>query len=266
MGGEEVNAYVSRVLKWKLMLTTLPYVAAVAALKIFIDRVLHFEGVVEFGEMGVVLTAGVFLTGFMLAGTMGDYKESERLPGELACTLETIEEVLVQASAAKQSIAPGPMRASVGKVVGKIQGWLRKRNSIDELFAELTALHGVIMQVERDGAGGYASRAVSELNNLRRTITRINVISRTGFLPPAYALLETLLGIILLLVLMAKFKTPLAMTILVPFITLIYVYMLRLIRDIDDPFDYAPDGQKSGGAEVDLTPLDAYQKRLAARG
>lgn len=248
------------------MLTTLPYVAAVAALKFFIDRVLHFEGIVEFSEMGVVLTAGVFLTGFMLAGTMGDYKESERLPGELACTLEAIEEVMVLASAQKQAIAVGPLRAALKKVVEQIQAWLRKKGTFDAVYGELTALHGVIQQVERDGAGGYASRAVSELNNLRRTLTRINVISRTGFLPPAYALLETLLGIILLLVLLAKFKTPLAMTILVPFITLIYVYMLRLIKDIDDPFDYSPDGTKSGGAEVDLTPLDEYQKRLASRG
>ena len=123
----------------------------------------------------------------------------------------------------------------------------------------------MILQVERDGAGAYASRAVSELNNLRRTITRIKVISTTGFLPPAYALLETLLGIILLLLVVAKYKSPLAMGILVPFITLIYVYMLRLIRDIDDPFDYSPDGTKGGGAEVDLTPLDEYQTRLKSR-
>lgn len=247
------------------MLTTLPYVAAVTATKLFLDHVLHFEGIVEFSEMGVVLTAGVFLTGFMLAGTMGDYKESERLPGELACGLETIEEVLVQAGAQRQNIAVPPLRAAVARLVERLQCWLRKKHSAEEVFAELTALHGVIQQVERDGSGGYANRAVSELNNLRRTITRINVIRTTRFLPPAYALLESLLGIILLLLVLVKYKSPLAMAILVPFITLIYVYMLRLIRDIDDPFDYSSDGAKRGGAEVDLFPLNDYQKRLSTR-
>jgi hypothetical protein len=253
------------VLKWKLMLTTLPFVAAVAGLKFFIDRVLGFEGIVEFGEMGVVLTAGVFLTGFMLAGTMGDYKESERLPGELACTLETLEEVMVQGATQKPNIAVGPLREGVAKVLATVKAWLVKSKTADDVFAELTALHQIVLQMERDGAGAYASRAVSELNNARRTVTRMHVISSTGFLPPAYALLETLLGIIVLLLLLARYKSPLAMGILVPFITLIYVYMLRLIRDIDDPFDYAPDGSKRGSAEVDLFPLDDYGKRLASR-
>jgi hypothetical protein len=247
------------------MLTTLPFVAVIAGSKLFIQYVLGFDGIVEFSEMGVVLTAGVFLTGFMLAGTMGDYKESERLPGELACTLETIEEVLVQGATSKPNIAVPPLRAAVKNVVSKVQSWLTKKHGAEVVFAELTALHQVILQLERDGAGAYASRAVSELNNARRTITRMHVISSTGFLPPAYALLETLLGIIVLLLLLAKYKSPLAMAILVPFITLIYVYMLRLIRDIDDPFDYATDGRKLGGAEVDLFPLQDYEKRLDAR-
>ena len=32
--------------KWKLMLTTLPFVAAITALKFILDYVLHFAGVV----------------------------------------------------------------------------------------------------------------------------------------------------------------------------------------------------------------------------
>jgi len=95
-------------------------------------------------------------------------------------------------------------------------------------------------------------------------VTRIAVISRTGILPPAYALLETLMVILMVLLLAAKFKAPLAEYILVPFVTLIYVYMLRLIRDVDDPFDYAAGGQR-GGAEVELFPLEEFTVRLEAR-
>ncbi len=41
--------------------------------------------------------------------------------------------------------------------------------------------------------------------------------------------------------------------------------MLLLIRDIDDPFDYSNEGQKKGGAEVDLFSLDEYRTRFAQR-
>jgi hypothetical protein len=79
-------------LKWRLMLTTVPYVLAAVAVKMGLHYGLGFDGVIEFSDMSLVLTGGVFLIGFMLSGTMADYKESEKLPSELACTLETIEE------------------------------------------------------------------------------------------------------------------------------------------------------------------------------
>src|SRR5918997_765728 len=37
-----------------------------------------------------VIAAEVFIIGFILSGTAADFKEAERLPGELAASLETI--------------------------------------------------------------------------------------------------------------------------------------------------------------------------------
>jgi hypothetical protein len=37
-----------------------------------------------------LIAAEVFIVGFMLAGTTGDFKEAECLPGELAASLETV--------------------------------------------------------------------------------------------------------------------------------------------------------------------------------
>lgn len=247
------------------MITTLPAVAVVLAAKLGLQYGLHWEGVVEFSEIGIVLTAGVFLTGFMLGGTMADYKESEKLPGEVACQLETLEDVMVQGAASKPNIAAAPMRVAVLTLTDAIREWLYKKKTQVEMYAALSSFELVVIQLEKDGAGSYASRAVSELHNLRKIVTRIGVISRTGFLPPAYALLDTLVVLIMGLVLCAKYKTPLAMCILVPFIALIYIYMVRLIRDIDDPFDYAADGSKQGGAEVELFPLEEYRARLKSR-
>ena len=57
------------------------------------------------------------------------------------------------------------------------------------------------------------------------------VISRTSFISSGYALLEVLTVIILGMTLIGHFKNFLTEVVLVPFITLIFVYMLRLIRD-----------------------------------
>lgn len=249
--------------KWKLMLTTLPYVAAVLIAKLVLSEVFHFRGVVEFSEVGLVLTGGIFLVGFMLAGTMADFKESERLPAEIACTLETIEETLAIAAVSK-ALDPAPLRRGVSDLLQAITQWLYRKRSHAELFAALEAFTVYPQQIEKAGAGGYASRALSETHNLRKMLTRVGVISRTGFLASGYALLETLVGAIISLLLIASFRSVLAQSILCSFVTLVYVYMLRLIRDIDDPFEYDEAGAK-GAAEVELFPISEYAERLRSR-
>ncbi len=252
-------------LKWKLMLTTLPFVVVVTAIKAVLEFVFHYKGVVEFGDVGIVLTAGVFLSGFVLAGTMADYKEAEKLPSEIAITLETIEEIFVLACTGRPALAIGEFKRETLKVADTIKAWLLRAKQTPEVFDALTQMNVIIRRLEAGGAGPYASRAVPQLLMLRRNVSRIDVIRRTGFLPAAYALLEVLLAMILLLLMAASFKSVVAEFILVPVVALVNVYLLRLIKDVDDPFDYAPDGLKQGGAEVELFPLDEYRARLASR-
>jgi hypothetical protein len=254
-----------RVLKWRLMLTTLPFVAVVTVIKAALEFGAGFSGAVDFADVGVVLTAGVFLTGFLLTGTLADYKEAEKLPAELATTLELLEEILVLAAATRPALDLPALRRSLLALTDSLRDWIYKRKTTEHAFEAMTGFNAVLQTLERDGAGPYASRAVPQLASLRKTVSRMDVISRTGFLPPAYALLETMLGLILILVIGAKYKSLLAEFILVPVLTLIYVYMLRLIRDVDDPFDYSPDGQRRGGAEVDLFPIEEYRARLSKR-
>lgn len=252
-------------LKWRLMLTTLPFVVAVTGLKLVLDFWVQFAGVVEFADVGVVLTGAVFLTGFLLAGTMADYKESEKLPGEVATGLETLEELFIFAGASKPAIGVKELQKEVLKLADAIKEWLVKKQSTPQVFAALTQMNATILTLDKNGASADGTRALPHLNSLRKSVSRIDVISRTGFLPPAYALLEVLLAMILGLMMVAKFKSQVAEFVLIPFVSLVNIYMLRLIKDIDDPFDFAPDGSKQGGAEVDLFPLDEYRERLAAR-
>ncbi len=251
-------------IKWKLMLTTMPYVLVAMATKLGLTYAAHYTGTVEFSDVGLVLTGGVFLIGFMLAGTMADYKESEKIPAEIACTLETIEETMAQAAAGKPALDLKALRAGLYEVSVGVREWMFKKLTQELLYARMTAFSLQVHEIERAGAGGYASRSMSELHTLRKLVTRVGVISRTGFLSSGYALLEVLTVSIISLLMIARFKSPIAEVILVAFVTLIYVYMVRLIRDVDDPFEYSADGSK-GAAEVELFPLDEYLARAKQR-
>jgi hypothetical protein len=250
--------------KWRLMLTTLPIVVLAVAFKtLVLERWLGFGGVLEFSDLAFVLTGGVFLVGFMLAGTMADFKEAERLPAEVVCSLETIEETFAQAAASKPTLDGPALRGRVRAVADGIDAWLHRRQPVAVVFALLAALAEGAREIERAGATPIGVRALNEIHGLRRSLTRMSVISSTGFLATGYALLETLTVIIVGLLMIARFKSLLAEALLIALITLIYVYMVRLIRDIDDPFEYE-DGAAAGAAEVDLEVLHAYRRRITA--
>ena len=52
-----------------------------------------------------IIAAEVFIVGFMLSGTAGDFKEAERLPGELAASLESVaDECLIVTSPTAQAV------------------------------------------------------------------------------------------------------------------------------------------------------------------
>lgn len=84
-------------IKWRLMLTCLPITLAVVLLKIGVVKGLGYVGLVDFSDIGLVITGGIFLIGFMLAGTMADYKESEKIPAHMANSFESIEDTLTLA-------------------------------------------------------------------------------------------------------------------------------------------------------------------------
>ena len=250
--------------KWKLMLTTLPVVAAVVLLKFIMDKVFGLTGWVDFSDVSAVLTAGAFLVGFMLAGTMADYKESEKLPSELVTTLETIDD-LITVSSFKGEFDPLAAHRALIDLGDRILDWFAKRAPVDAVYSAIDAMNPHFQAMDKAGATAHANRSIVFMNTVRRTIGRIDVVSRTGFVSTGYAILEVVVVAVVMLLLASRFKTLVAEYTLVTCITLIYVYMLRLIRDVDNPFEYGPNLERSGAAEVDLFPVTEYLARAKSR-
>lgn len=247
--------------KWKLMLTTLPLVLIFLAIKFGLQYGINFGGMIKFSDIAIVLTGGIFLIGFMLAGTMSDYKESEKIPGEMASSLESIEEALCHISVTKQNIQPAEVRALVLQLTDVIQEWLYKKKPAADVYETISLLSSKAQSLDGTALG---IRVQSELHNIRKMITRIDVIARTSFIQSGYALMDTIVALVLALLMISKFDSAISQGIVCAFVSLIYIYMVRLIRDIDDPFEYE-DGKECGAAEVNLFPLIEFKQRLQNR-
>jgi hypothetical protein len=252
------------VIKWKLMLTTLPVVFAVVVARLVMDQFFGLSGWIDFSDVSPVLAAAAFLVGFMLAGTMADYKESEKLPSELVTTLETIEDLVSVASFKKEFDSVAAHRGLI-ELGERILDWLARRTPIDAVYTAIEALNPHFQSMDMAGATAHANRSVVMMNTVRRIIGRMDVISRTGFLATGYAILDVMVVAVVLLLLASRYKTLVAEYTLIVSITMIYVYMVQLIRDVDDPFEYAPDLSRMGAAEIDLFPITEFLARGKAR-
>lgn len=246
--------------KWRLMLTTLPITVLILSLKFFITHGLGYEGLVKFTDIGIVITGGVFLIGFMLAGTIADYKESEKIPSEIACAIETIEDTILLAYGFKGGFDLGEARKQLHEVTDSIINWFKHGGSDEEVFRRINAITNIALTMEKAGAGAIASRVTAEQHNLRKLFSRVNVIKKTGFLVTGYALLEVLTVVIIGLILVSRFENETISIIIISFISQIFVYMIRLIKDVDEPFEYSPTG-RSRASDVDLFPLLNYHER-----
>ncbi len=259
----------SYLVKWRLLGRTAPYAAAILALKLALFYGLDFPGWIKLAEIRIIFTSGIFLTGFMLAGTLADYKESERIPGRIASLLEGLEEMsLTLAMQAK--IDPHLIRTKILAVGRAINDWFHRRIDDDSMHASISEYDETIKELLKNGgAPPIIGRAHQYLFDLRSVLTRTHVISRTGFLATGYALLELILIAITALLLLTTFESEVSMYFIVFFVALLYIYMYRLIWDIDDPFEYDPESgdqhKQTVGAEVPIFPVLDYLKRLEKR-
>lgn len=251
-------------LKWNLLIKTLPLVAGVVAIALIRDYVLQVKGVIEFSEVSPLLSAVALIVGFMMAGVLTDYKESEKLPGEISATLETLEDTLQIVLALNKEEDVSRLQPTFRRLVATVEGWFLRRIKVEQCFAALEEFRGVVATMHTAAGVNYTIRSLGEMHNLRRLITRVDVITRTSFIQVGYALLDLLVGTTLILLLISNYKTPIAEYSLITLFSLIYLYLIRLIRDIDSPFSYDSLREIAGSAEVDPYPVREYRRRYEA--
>jgi hypothetical protein len=248
-------------IKWRLILTTIPFVVGIVGLAVLRDHVFHLRPFLEFADIAPILTASAFLIGFMLSGVMSDYKESEKLPGDIAIALESIEDTLTVASNAHKGLRGDALRAAHRALAFAVADWLVGKKTVDDCYA---ALKGFLPNVETMDkvSGPLAARVLGDVALLRRAVVRVDVIARTTFLQSGFAVLESMVAIVVILMLVSGYRSPHAEYMVIVGISLVDIYMIRLIRDVDDPFRFGPHGPHRGAAEVDLFPVVEYVERL----
>jgi hypothetical protein len=218
---------------------------------------------IEINPLYTGLVAGnIFLLGFLLSGVLSDFKEAEKLPVELTASLESIADEMLSVHKMKGSPEALAGVHHVSATVDSIVGWLHGRITLKPVLAHVSAFNGVFASLEEQTQPGYITRIKGEQNAVRRMIMRINAIRVTSFVAAGFTVAALTSALLITLLLFIDVAPVVTDTILICILTFLLVYVLLLVRDLDNPFEYAI-GEISGSAEASLEPLIALQGRLA---
>lgn len=247
--------------KWNIAFRILPLIGFAVGLKILADWQQW-----EFMALNALFTSMVagtiFLISFLVKGVLSDYKESERIPSDLAATLKALYDDTVTVHGAQKLEAALEFQQFQKAFLGLVYKWLYKEIRTTEILDKVSEMNKFFIAFDTGGVtANFIIKMKNEQSAIRKIIMRIDTIRDTGFVGSAYAIVEAM-GIAISLGLVVIRIEPLyAAVFFIALVTFLVFYMLQLIKDLDNPFDYANNG-RDGGTEIPLKPLDDLSREF----
>lgn len=237
--------------KWGLTLNVLVIVFVLLVIKWLID--VYNLNAATASPLVTALVGGVIFTiAIIFTGTLADYKESEKIPGELAASIKALY---------KDS---GIIRLDDGKIIEVMRSHvidllriinLNFKNNVWELEKINSAMDAIDEDIKRLAEKGIAPQFLvklrTELINIDRTSNRIRTIAETTFIPAAYGIAELAVGAVLLVLLFVKTEPYYEGLALIGATSSLLIGLIMLIKDMDNPFEVG----KKTYADVDLSLL-----------
>jgi hypothetical protein len=245
--------------RFRLAIRTLPLIFLVILFK-YLAHYYQVEFLTLNALFTALISANIFLIGFLITGTLSDYKESERLPAEIAASLQVIVDEAHIIHLNKKSSDSLNVLYSIKELNEKILDWFYKKAKTDEIYQHLLSLNPLFLAIENQTQANFIVRMKNEQNNLRRFISRIHTIRETSFLGTGYAIAEIISTILIFGLIFLNLDPFYEKMFFVSFVSFIMIYMILFIKDLDNPFSYYEED--SLVEEVSLKPLIDSKGRI----
>jgi hypothetical protein len=244
--------------KWGILIKVLPWTGLFCLVKLGMHW-LDWEPWAFDALTGALFSAATFVIALILSGTLGDYRACEGIPAQIANALETINDTNQTIAAGYLEYQPQSLQQALENVSKSILDWLKigaEFTAVDDTIDRLNPLLAKILVL--DGGARLVNYIQSEQAKIRSLTRQMRGNRDTDFLGAAYVLLWLFLGgsiIALLLIDAERFSENLTVS---TFMFTLFVYLLFLIEDLDNPFQY--DGKSS--VDVGLSALENVYIKL----
>jgi hypothetical protein len=198
--------------------------------------VIGVEGMSPTALSAGIITGGVFVMGLVVAGTLGDYRDAERAPTDLAAGLYSILRETESMHAVWKAPDLAGMRRRLIAVVTTLRADIDAGDTrtcqaaiedLSETFLELD---------ESDVPANYVVRLRAEQAGLRKSLLRVYHLQREEFLPSAYSMIVAFVSLIIVLLLFTNFDGLAESLVTVGFLSFFFLALLQLLTVISTPF------------------------------
>ncbi len=242
-----------KILKFKLFFKAAIVAAVVLTAKYFADR--YGFSQITINTLTSSFFAGVFFTISILFTTaMTDFKEAEKIPGELAVLMKALR------NDAKLACAIGNNCPETESIVNHVEDLFRSildnfrnnywhKSNLDKQFEKIN--EDIIALSVKNIATTVLAKMRENLTNIDRLSHRIDYIGYTDDIPGAYIVSDIALGAVFLIFIFSRNEWGIGGLVLFGAITFVLSAIIFLIHDMDNPFEY---GQNTM-ADVDMSIL-----------
>lgn len=245
----------------RILFRVLPFIFVIMAIKLglhYMDLELLSINAIFSGLIG----ANVFLMGFLLSGVLADYRESERIPGEVAATLTTIADEFQITHQRNPTRQTANALNHIRDLANIIDAWLHKKERSSVVMEKITRLNWDFFALEPITQVNAITRMKQEQSALRKLIIRIHTIRETNFISSGYYIAQSTTILLVLGLTLARIEPFYESLFFVFVVSYLLLFLLFLIRDLDNPFGYY---EVESSEDVSLKPLDDALMDLAKR-
>jgi hypothetical protein len=244
--------------KWGLIFKAFGITLALLVVRLIFDY-LNFDLLSVTNLITAFIGGAIFTIAIIFAGTLTDYKESEKIPSEIAASIRTFYSDLDLIRVPDKTLV-SRMQENTAALMRCINTNFRNNAwSMEHMDAAIDPLNADIAKlVDLNIAPNYVLKLKTEITNIDRISHRVKTIAETSFIPAAYAISELAAAGVIILLFFVKLDPFYEGLVLFTVLCMLLTALLLLIRDMDNPFEVG----KKTYADIDLFLLWDLEKKL----
>jgi len=244
--------------KWGLILKAFGITLSLLIVRLIFDY-LSFDILSVTNLITAFIGGAIFTIAIIFAGTLTDYKESEKIPGEIVTSIRSLYSDMILVRVKDMTLIAG-MQKNIAALMRCINNNFRNNTwDLDAMDKAIDAVNADISTlVDQNVPPNIFIKLKSEVTAIDRLSHRVKTISETSFIPAAYAIAELAAAGVILLLFFVKLDPYYEGLVLFTVLCMLLMALLLLIRDMDNPFEVG----KKTYADIDMFLLWDLEKKL----